>query len=174
MNTDVKRNTVVNCERRIDSNVRTITGIDHALEHLHIPVMDYAENILAGMVSTLELLREKLLNECEARASQMGWLVATYDIAPAVKSMDGDGFVQLAGNSMVPPLRNIDEFEFLWQLDLLHIDPVSAFTDRLEDTLGRSNIYIGSHEDDNDLIAVDLNRWMMTEDGGWVRHIEGR
>lgn len=93
--------------------------------------------------------------------TQLAFLIARDVIAPAAKEST-EPVVFITGNSMMPPLREVDSIERLWDAD---DDVFSDFVEALEHALDENQIYMASPEDDNCLYVVDLKRWEHRDEG---------
>jgi hypothetical protein len=111
-----------------------------------------------------ECARQLRDRACE-RAAQLGWQVATYEIAPEAKAST-EAVLFITGNSYMPPLRAYSCSEQVWVIDLP--DVWEVYVERLEQRLTELNVYLGSPEDDNSLYVVDLARFEYVEQGTGV------
>lgn len=93
-----------------------------------------------------------------SRAAQLGWQVATYEIAPVAKTSD-DAVVFITGNSYMPPLRAFGISEEVWQIPGDAEDYWTVYAEAVERRLDELHVHMASPEYDNALYVVDLDRF---------------
>lgn len=96
-----------------------------------------------------------------ARATQLGWQVATYEIAPLAKESGSEAVVFITGNSHVPSLRAFGISDEVWQLDyeLTTVELFPAYAEAIERRLDELHVHMTEPEYDNALYVVDLDRF---------------
>jgi hypothetical protein len=108
------------------------------------------------------------------RATQLGWQVATYLIAPAAKNSGEEALTFIAGNSYMPPLREIGPSEDVWQIDECEMfSSWESYVDGITTRLDELQVYMAMPEGDNSLYVVDLERFQAVDDPDGLESLEG-
>lgn len=134
-------------------------------------VPNYALSKLRERVFALHTLTEgiaaDLRHHCESMAAQVGWQIATYEIAPVAKDSGDVAIEWLTGNSYVPPLRSLDACERVWQIDgdaPGTLDLWGVMVEAITSRLIELRVEMAAPEYDNALYVVDLERFEYDED----------
>jgi hypothetical protein len=96
-------------------------------------------------------------NRAIERATQLGWQVATYEIAPEARESGNESTVFITGNRYMPPLRAYGVSEDVWNLD--EPECWEAYSEAIERRLEKMNVLMDAPEHDNSLYVVDLARF---------------
>lgn len=154
---------------RLRASVRAACKARRAVEKLEqcaiqLGNVDLEHEQLAPEAHALALLSERLLTRARDRASaiatQLGFQVAMYEIAPIARESN-EPVTFITGNSFMPPLRDFGDSEQVWHLDELDPDAEvwSAYVERLEGTLEQQDVLLSAPDYDNALYVVDLARF---------------
>lgn len=115
----------------------------------------------------LETLTRRFYERANERAcsiaDQLGWQVATYEIAPLARESGNEPVVFITGNSYMPPLRDFGISNEVWSLADAP-DVWAAYAERLESRLDEMRVYLAEPEYDNSLFVVDLARFEHVDD----------
>lgn len=118
-----------------------------------------------GELSALNILAhaqsERLRDLVREVAQQLGWQVATYDIAPIAHESGGQAVTFITGNSMMPPLREFGLSNGVWNLT---VDAWEAYAEGIESRLDELRVYMAAPDYDNALYVVDLARFEYASD----------
>jgi hypothetical protein len=137
---------------------------DLGMDLLESPGRRFFSKDVEALILLGNHLAASIRGDIQHDVSQLAFLVARDVIAPAARDSGNEPVVFITGNSMMPPLREVDSIERLWTLD--DADIFTDFMDALERALDERQIYMQSPEDDNSLYVVDLARWEFIEDSG--------
>lgn len=110
-----------------------------------------------ALIVLQEKLLASMLDDASARARQLGWQVATYEIAPVARESGSEPITFITGNSHMPPLRAFGVSEEVWDLNDARL--WEAYVEGLDERLQELQVEMACPEYDNALYVVDLARF---------------
>lgn len=109
----------------------------------------------------LDMERTKINEDLLAAAQQLGFLIARDVIAPVAKEST-EPVVALTGNSYMPPIRDLEDVEAVYQADD-NGDIFSNLVEAIWSKLEELNVSLGEPDYDNMLYVVDTSRWQYVD-----------
>jgi hypothetical protein len=105
----------------------------------------------------MESTRVRLVELGRSESNRLGWLMATYRIAPIARESGDEPLVFITGNAYMPPLRAFDVSDLIWALE----DPGcwESYSEGVDRGLAEANVLMDTPEYDNALYVVDLARF---------------
>lgn len=156
------KNTARAIERVRTAKDELITAEAPARDGLR-PGSSFDSPIAVSSLATLtEMVESKLMCENRHNVTQYARLVARDVIAPVARESN-EPVAWLTGNSMIPPLRQVDSANVIWREDITG-EMWETFVEAIESALDEQQIYMAAPEYDNALYVVDLKRWEHMDD----------
>lgn len=110
----------------------------------------------------LDLVTDNVIDDINAAVAQVATLLVRDHIVPAARdSVEPVCFI--TGNSMMPPIREFDVANQIYQDDE-HGDVWEHFHEALDEALNQHKVLMASPDYDNCLYVVDLIRWQYNPD----------
>jgi len=132
-------------------------SIEQTYAEWHLPPLTSkgCEALRYVVNSERDLFVRELYNAVEEYARLLGRDV----IAPIARESGDTAVVFITGNSMMPPLRELEHCETIWQGQDSDMDIWFRFVEELESTLSEQDVFMASPEYDNCLYIVDTRRF---------------
>jgi hypothetical protein len=124
-----------------------------------------------ALVTLIEALFLQVRGRVYDRAEQAGRLLMREEIAPIARASGEQPVVFITGNSFMPPVRDLEQAERVWQAagDSMTDPDLGAmvweiFMQALDHEAGELNVLMDAPEYDNALYVVDTSRFEHVED----------
>lgn len=142
--------------------------------HIGYAVTDAEEQIFPGEAQVRQILNEikasltvnnlvlwRIETTLSQNLEQLGSLIAKDVIAPTARD-SATPVVFITGNSYMPPIRDLEDVEAIWQADT-NGEYFAILVEAIESRLAMEMVYLAQPEYDNALYVVDLKRWQFKE-----------
>jgi hypothetical protein len=142
-----------------------VFNVEHSPDIDNVGRRDYNGDIVALSVLA-ESTAFHMENDMNLDIEQLGFLIARDVIQPMLRDDDGSphptegAVVWITSNRYMPPWRDLEDVEAIWQAEGNEDGYCSHLIERIEEVCGNQlGLFIATPDYDNALYAVDLKVW---------------